>query len=139
MADVRERIRGHRLEQRILLPGWQQPDAVSSAMAESDVFLIPSSAEGLPMAAVQALRHGLAIVGSQIPGLRDVIDDRVNGFRVPTGDAAALAEKMQILIEDAGLLTKMKVASRKLLDRFDLDEIVAQYRKRPPRCCSNAA
>ena len=60
------------LENRIDFQGWASAEEVSAAMGESDVLLIPSLSEGLPMVAVEALAHGLAIVGSRIGGLADV-------------------------------------------------------------------
>jgi glycosyltransferase involved in cell wall biosynthesis len=96
-------------------------------MAGSDIFLVPSTAEGLPMAAVQALRHGLAIIGTQIGGLRDIVEDEQNGFLVPVDDQEALAEKMRLLIEGDGILLKMKSASLARARLFDLDAITTQY------------
>ena len=127
METLSSQIRDAGLEDRIALPRWQERSAVDQTMAVADVFLIPSSAEGLPMAAVQALAHGLAIVGSDIGGLRDVIVDRVNGFVAPVGDAAALAQKLQRLVEDRALLLQMKQASRDRAQLFDLDRITTQY------------
>jgi glycosyltransferase involved in cell wall biosynthesis len=96
-------------------------------MSDGDIFVLPSSAEGLPIAAVQALQHGLAIVGSDIGGLHDVIVDELNGFLVPAGDATALAAKLQLLLDDRALLLRMKSASRARGELFDLDRIATQY------------
>ena len=127
LPGVRERVQARGLDKRVILPGWQDAAAVEEAMAQSDVFLIPSTAEGLPMAAVQALRHGLAIVGSDIGGLHDVIVPDRNGFRVPVGDVDALAARLRKLMEDDALLLTMKTASREHAGLFDLDAIAIQY------------
>jgi glycosyltransferase involved in cell wall biosynthesis len=127
MNELRAQIARAGLQARIALPGWQERSAVDHIMAEADVFVIPSSAEGLPMAAVQALQHGLAIVGSDIGGLHDVIVHEGNGFLVPPGDAAALAARLQLLLEDRPLLFRMKTASGARGELFDLDRITTQY------------
>lgn len=127
MPQVREKIDSLNLGGQITLPGWTTADVVDQAMAGSDIFLVPSTAEGLPMAAVQALRHGLAIIGTQIGGLRDIVEDQQNGFLVPVDDEEALAEKMRLLIEDDGVLLKMKSASLARARLFDLDAITTQY------------
>jgi glycosyltransferase involved in cell wall biosynthesis len=127
MPEVRGRVRAHGFDQRVTVPGWQESAAVECAMIESDIFLIPSSAEGLPVAAIQALRHGLAIIGTDIGGLREVIDPERNGFVVPVGDADALAAKLRVLLEDEPILLAMKGASRKRANLFDLDAIAMQY------------
>lgn len=127
MAQVREKVRSLDLTGRVALPGWTTADAVDRAMAGSDIFLIPSSAEGLPMAAVQALRHGLAIVGTRIGGLRDIVEDEQNGFLVPVDDKEVLADKLRRLLEDDAMLLKMKAASWEHARLFDLDAIATQY------------
>jgi glycosyltransferase involved in cell wall biosynthesis len=127
MSEIRGRVQARGLAERISLPGWQDSASVERAMAESDLFLIPSSAEGLPMAAVQALRHGLAIVGTDIGGLHDVIVDEHNGFRVPVGDVDALAARLRALLEDDAMLLKMRAASWEHARLFDLDAITTQY------------
>jgi glycosyltransferase involved in cell wall biosynthesis len=127
MSEIRSSIQARGLAERIALPGWQDSASVDRAMAESDLFLIPSTAEGLPMAAVQALRHGLAIVGTDIGGLHDVIVDERNGFRVPVGDVDALAARLRALLEDDAMLLKMKAASWEHARLFDLDAITTQY------------
>ena len=88
---------------------------------------MPSSVEGLPVAAIEALKHGLAIVGSDIGGLWDVIDDGVNGLRVPSGDSAALAAKLRALFTDTATIARMKSASRGKARQFDRETIAAQY------------
>jgi len=127
MGEVRSRVRTLNLEERVTLPGWTTVDVIDRAMAAADIFLLPSTAEGLPMAAVEALRHGLAIVGTQIGGLRDIVEDNVNGFLVPVNDRQALMEKLRLLIEDEVLLHRMRSASLSRLSIFDLDGIVTQY------------
>ena len=127
MNGVRTCIARAGLRERIALPGWQERAAVDQIMSDGDIFVLPSSAEGLPIAAVQALQHGLAIVGSDIGGLHDVIVDELNGFLVPAGDATALAAKLQLLLDDRALLLRMKSASRARGELFDLDRIATQY------------
>lgn len=74
-------------------------DAVLAALRSSAVFALPSAYEGLPMALLEAMACGCAVVGSSIPAIADVVADGVTGRVVPVGDVAALADA----ILDAGL------------------------------------
>jgi glycosyltransferase involved in cell wall biosynthesis len=129
MSEIRERIRAHELLDRITLPGWQSAAAVDQAMMAGDVFVLPSTAEGLPLAAVQALQHRLAIVGSDIGGLHDIIENGINGFIVPVGDIQALAAKLRLLLDDPSLLRRFQTASGARAELFNLDAITTQYEK----------
>jgi len=88
---------------------------------------MPSSVEGLSVASLEALKHGLAIVGSDIGGLRDVIDHDVNGLRVPPNDSAALATQLRALLAEPKTILQMKAASREKAREFDREKIAAQY------------
>lgn len=124
---VRERIAHHGLENRVTLRGWLSADEVQTTLANSDLLLMPSLSEGLPVASVEALKQGLAILGSDIGGLLDVIDDGVNGFLVSLDQPQLYAEKLRELLANRDLLLQMKNASRKKASNFDILKIAEQY------------
>lgn len=124
---VEDAIARHRLEERIGLTGWLTPAQVRTRLAEADVLCMPSVSEGLPVVGVEALKYGLAIVASEIPGLRDVIDDGVNGCFVPAGEVEAFAKKLRHVIEHETTLAAMKRASWEKARRFDLGCIAHEY------------
>jgi glycosyltransferase involved in cell wall biosynthesis len=127
IGKVRAALARHQLEKRVNLTGWLEPKAVHRVLAESDILCMPSLSEGLPIVGIEALKFGLAIVASEIPGLRDVIDDGVNGRSVPLGDLEAFARELRGMIEDETTLTAMKNASWEKARRFDLGCIAHSY------------
>lgn len=125
-AEMRAAASG--LEGRIRWRGWLPEEGVRALMARADALLMTSRQEGLPMAAVEALWHGLAIVGSNIGGLADVILPNQNGFlceRTPASFADALAR----LANNPGQLASMRQASLGLAGRFDFQETVSAYER----------
>ncbi|MDB6151610.1 MAG: hypothetical protein JWL90_63 [Chthoniobacteraceae bacterium] len=127
MPAVKGRIAAHGLEDRIELLGWLGAGDVQSQMDGSEVFLMPSLSEGLSVAAVEALKSGLAILGSEIGGLTDLVDQGGNGFLVPVNDLDAYAGKLRLLLTNEPLLFQCRSASRTKVHEFDLKEIGAQY------------
>ncbi len=127
MSAVKSALAQGGIAGRVSLPGWIAAPQVEAILRDADVFLIPSSAEGLPMAALEAIQHGLAIVGSDIGGLWDVIDDGANGLRVPPNDRTALAEKLRALLTDPATVLRMKTASFEKAREFDREKIVTEY------------
>ncbi len=124
---IRELIARDRLWHRLPRAGWLAAPDVRRALARADVLVMPSLAEGLPLAGIEALAHGLALVVSDSPGLSDLIDDGVNGFVFPVGNVEALSHKLRWLIESPGTLLAMKRASRQKARGFDLAAMVDQY------------
>ncbi len=114
------------LTAKIHWSGWLGEAEVRKKLEQSDVLLMPSLQEGLPMAAVEALWHGLAIIGSRIGGLNDVISDKKNGNLCdlnPGSFAAAIHD----LIRSPDSLLSMKRESLTLARHFDFAHCVASY------------
>ena len=63
----------------------------------TDIFVLPSEREGMPLVLLEALAMGLPVVATDIPGSRDVIIDGINGVLVPPSDVAALRKALLTL------------------------------------------
>ena len=111
---------------RVTLHGWLPNAQVAQVMADADILLMTSLHEGLPMVAIEALQLGLAIVGSQIGGMRDVVEEGRNGFLCELSPAA-FAQKLRALLEDAEMLERMRRASHEKAGDFDLEKTVTAY------------
>ncbi len=127
MAPLRERVKSSGFADQVHLAGWMDAPAVAEVLHDADIFLLPSTFEGLPVAAVEALNHGLALLVSDITGVYDVVDDGVNGHRLPIGDAAAWAERLAHLLDHPEALTALREASWRKAQQFDLRHIAAEY------------
>lgn len=90
--------------------GWQ--DDMPSALAQADIFCLPSYREGVPNALLEAAACGLPIVTTDVPGCRDVVTHGVNGLLVPVRDVPSLAQALETLITDEALRQKMGRAGR---------------------------
>ncbi len=115
------------LKDRIRLHGWVSNDEVSRVMQRSDVLLMPSRSEGLSVVGLKALAHGLAIMGSDIDGMKDILLPGINGLACPVNEPAPFAQGLKNLLGNVARLTAMKQASRKHAANFDLNRNVSRY------------
>ncbi len=127
-APMEELARQNSMADRITFRGWLDARDVHAAMAEAEMLFIPSLHEGLPMAAIEALHHGLVIVGSNIGGLADVLSDDENGFMCPL-EAPAFAERLRQLLISPETKSRMSQCSRGLAANFGVDRSVDGYEK----------
>ncbi|HEX4209402.1 MAG TPA: glycosyltransferase family 4 protein [Candidatus Binataceae bacterium] len=81
-------------------------------LAALDLFVMPSLAEGLGVAALEAMACGLPVIASAIGGLRDLVKNRVNGLLVPPGDSPALATAIRELARAPAMREIMGEAGR---------------------------
>ncbi|HAV77205.1 MAG TPA: glycosyltransferase family 1 protein [Anaerolineae bacterium] len=105
--------------------GWQGD--MPAALAKANIFCLPSYREGVPNALLEACACGLPIVTTDVPGCRDVVTHGVNGLLVPLQDPQALADAIEILLNDQVLRDRMGVAGRQIaIEKFSLDKIIDQ-------------
>ena len=110
-------------------------DQVSALMGEATFVVVPStSTETFGRVAAEAMAKGTPAVVSDLGGLREIVDDGLNGWRVPPGDAGALGIRARWMIEHPLEVDEMRRASRaSFLDRFSgtraLDRWLSAYRK----------
>ena len=92
-----------------------------------DVFVMSSLWEGLPYAPLEAMALEKPVVGTDVTGLRDLIQDRVNGLLVPAESAQALAQAIVALLGDEGLAARLGEEGRRSLgQRYDPNRIAFQ-------------
>jgi len=77
-----------------------QRDDIPDLQAAADIFAMPSLWEGLPLALLEALLAGTAVVASSCSGIPEAIEDGRDGLLVPPGDSHSLAHALRKLISD---------------------------------------
>jgi glycosyltransferase involved in cell wall biosynthesis len=92
-------------------------------LAGIDIFLMTSRTEGLPYTGLDAMAHGLAIVGFDVPGVRDLVDPGVTGLLAAPGDLGELANHVARLGQSEELRRSFGVAAQqRVRNEFRLGE-----------------
>ena len=115
------------LETRIVFNGWMESEEVEEELLASDILVMPSLSEGLPIVGVQALAKGLAIVANRAGGLEDIVQEGVNGRLCQIGDQNCYVEALRWALEDLDRLSAMKLASKEMSIRFDIRRVADEY------------
>jgi glycosyltransferase involved in cell wall biosynthesis len=85
---------------------------VPRRLEATDIFVLASLWEGFPRSILEAMRASLPVVVSDVGGVRESVDDGVNGYVVPVRDATALADRLARLLADASLRRSLGDAGR---------------------------
>jgi glycosyltransferase involved in cell wall biosynthesis len=81
-------------------------------LARATVVVLPSRREGLPMALLEALAQGRAVVATPVGGIPSLVEDGVTGLLVPHGDPRALRAAVERLLADADFRRRLGEAGR---------------------------
>lgn len=105
-----------------------QPDGVLPYLQAADLFVLPSYAEGLSNALLEAQVCGLPAVVTRVGGNQDIIQDNENGLLVEPGNAEQLAQSINALIASPELRSRMSEQSYKAASRFDINVVAKDYK-----------
>lgn len=92
--------------------GWVDADRVVELLEDSDIYVLPSYDEGLPMGILEAMAAGLPVVSTPVGGIPDAVIDGVNGYLIQPGDSEGLADRIMRLSADAPSWEEASRASR---------------------------
>ena len=95
----------------------------------SDVLVMPSFQEGLPMAMIEAIATGLPVVASNIRGHCDVIEDCVNGFLFDVEDKQCFEKALLTLYKNPALRTEMGNRNIERAKSFSLENSLCEMQK----------
>ncbi len=102
--------------------GWQED--MAGVYSSSNVYVLPSFYEGVPRTLLEAAACGRAIITSDIPGCREVIEDGNTGLLVPTGNPQALADAIERLASDSVLRAGLSAAARVIIvEQFSTEHV----------------
>ncbi|WP_040155546.1 glycosyltransferase family 4 protein [Mobilicoccus massiliensis] len=108
-------IRARGLGERVELVGPVGQDHLPELYRESDVFVLPSFSEGLPVVLMEAMATGIPVVTTQIAAVGEMVQDGVQGRVVPAGRADLLADAIADLARDPARRREMGRAGRETI------------------------
>jgi len=107
--------------------GWVSGEEKELLLRETDIYVLPSYSEGLPMSILEAMSYGIPVISTPVGGVPEVVIDGINGFLVDPGDVHGLADKLEQLISDYRLRMKMGITGRQFAqEKFDISNNIKQ-------------
>lgn len=98
---------------------------VRDRLVSSDVFVLTSLYEGLPMTILEAMACGLPVISTDVGGIRDIVGD--NGILIDTPDREAFLTAFEKLGENPEERKRMGARSRTLSEQYSVDSVCRQY------------
>ncbi|HEY8187040.1 MAG TPA: glycosyltransferase family 4 protein [Pyrinomonadaceae bacterium] len=127
-SDLEAAFKRAGLEQHVRMWGWLSPDQMRQQLLQLDVFVLLSDYEGLPVALLEAMGHGLVPIVTQIDsGNTQLVGNTENGFVVPVGDIQGCATALQTLAKDRNMLLQLKRAAWESVQEYSVQRSTDDY------------
>lgn len=110
---------------RVSCPGWLDTERKLAELAGATIFVLPSYAEALPMALLEAMSWNLPVITTPVGGIPQVIAHEVNGLLLAPGDIDGIAAAITRLMREPALREGLGAAARRTIERsYSLDAAV---------------
>ncbi len=117
-ASLEQKTRDLGLVSRVEFLGARRD--IPQLLKQADCFVFPSRWEGYGLSLIEAAAAGLPIIASDLPAVRDLVDNGVEALLVAPEDRAALAKAMQTMMDDLALRARLAAAGRKKATEFSI-------------------
>lgn len=119
--------------ERVHCPGWLDADRKSAELAAATAFVLPSHAEALPMALLEAMSWRLPVIATPVGAIPQVIEHEANGLLVSPGDIEGTAAAIARLIRERALASRLGAAARRTIEESyaldtSVERLLALYR-----------
>jgi colanic acid/amylovoran biosynthesis glycosyltransferase len=110
------------ISQRLIFAGYVSQDGVREYLQQSDIFILPSFAEGVPVSLMEAMACGVPVLATYVGGVAELIEPERTGLLVPPADSFALSKAIARYFDDFDLRQQVSTLGRqKVATKFNLD------------------
>lgn len=104
ISRLNETITNLKLQNVVFYKGWVTGKEKYDLLRTSDVYVLPSYNEGLPISILEAMSYGMPIISTPVGGIPEVVKDGENGFMNKPGDFLSLSNSLDRFISNQELL-----------------------------------
>lgn len=118
MSRLKAMIQDLNLGDVVKYEGWVDGNKKTTLLNQSQVYVLPSHVEGLPVSILEAMSYGLAIVATPVGAIPEIVKNEENGYLVAVKDVCALSNAILTLVEDADKRYAYGEQSKRIADNY---------------------
>jgi len=119
---LNDEVKSNNLKNRVTYVGWIVGDAKDKLLRNTDIFVLPSYGEGMPMTILEAMSYAIPVISTNVGGVPELVLEEQTGYLVEPGNLDGLFQQMKRLIEDSHLRISMGLKGREVIEKdFNLN------------------
>lgn len=134
-GPLRESLQSQAKDQgnKIIFLGAKTHDELRTIYASADIFVAPSitakdgDMEGIPTAIMEAMASGLPVVASASGGIKELIQDNINGLLVQEKNVDQIIEKVSLLLKDEIVRKRLEQSALERVQSYDYKNLAKRY------------
>ncbi len=113
--ELRKLVEKRGLTETVQFTGWVNHDRLPRVLADADIFVTPAHSDGNNISLNEAMAAGCFPVATSIPANNQWLEQSVNGYLYPAGDATALAGALRCAVADPDMMNHAIVLNRRIV------------------------
>lgn len=114
----------------VAFPGWVDGEVKADFLRRSGVFVLPSYAEGMPMAVLEAMAASTPVVATRVGAIADMLENGASGFVVEAGNVTTLGNAILTALTDVKYTNVMTTrAAARVRSMYAADVVIARLRR----------
>jgi glycosyltransferase involved in cell wall biosynthesis len=119
-----EYIKEYSLQNLVVFNGWVTGEKKKELLAHSDVYILPSYNEGLPVSILEAMDYGMPVISTNVGGIPEIVSNEKNGLLVTPGDKNKLREAIFYFIDNQQEIENMGIESSRIVVDYYPDIVI---------------
>lgn len=119
-------INNEKLDELIKYEGWIVGKEKEELLSKSDILVLPSYNEGLPISILEAMSHGLAIIATNVGGIPEIVSTAGNGFLVSPGDKELLWKAIDHFLSNREEIDRMGQNGKKVIKNYYPESVIPE-------------
>lgn len=115
---IKEEIKKRDLEENVFMLGFRND--IPKLITACDIGMLLSYREGLPRNIMELMAYGKPVIGTNIRGVRDLIEDNINGNLVEINDYEETSKKIETLYKDKELVKRLSIDTYNKIEKYDI-------------------
>ncbi len=113
------------IDDRVIFGGFVDQKTIANTLRASDIFVLPSFAEGIPVALMEAMAIGIPVIATYVGGITELVIDGETGQVVSPSDPASLSDAIARYVDDQSFCKRIAIQARtKVEEEFNIEDQV---------------
>lgn len=124
--SLNEFIKKNQLEGLVEFLGWVEKRKKIEVFNNSDIFILPSYKEGLPLSILEAMSYGMPIISSKVGGIPEIVINNRNGILIEPGNLELIENSLDFFIENREKINDFGMASKSMVKKYLPDSVLKE-------------
>lgn len=117
IESVQRKIHENGIENIVIFKGWVSGNSKIDLFNQSDVYILPSYYEGLPISILEAMSYSMPIIATNVGGIPEIVENGINGYLINPGNKEAIENAINKFLFNPSLIKSMGEKSQQKIKK----------------------